>query len=291
MELAAALHHSCGGGLGNKVGLRAQKTASAGPAVFFELSSDDGRPAGGEWPGGMMEPQGHVQRHTVEHIVNIPPFVQILDVPVPQMGDQPVEFLKMHDTVRLPQCPRSLAHPVFFSSSSRTLTFQFPALVVSLATEVFKLFFPEQSSLPSNETADIPVPGRGGSGSGGFQGFHPRQGSLQCTVHQHVDIPVPGGGPHDFLPDPGLAEGSRGFSHSSHLEKSAEVAGSSSTRVHAHSSSSTSALQRSSAGVAYDVHYVEYDERLLVGAATRRDRFVPAGPDHVAAFVIGTGEW
>ena len=38
--------------------------------------------------------------------------VQILDVPVPQMGDQLLEFMKMHDTVTLSrqsQCPRSLA--------------------------------------------------------------------------------------------------------------------------------------------------------------------------------------
>ena len=53
MELAAAFHHSWGGGLGMNVGLRAQKTASAGPAENFELSSDDGRPAGGGAAGGL----------------------------------------------------------------------------------------------------------------------------------------------------------------------------------------------------------------------------------------------
>ena len=53
MELAAALHHSWGGGLGTHEGLRAQKTASAGPAEYFELSSDDGRPAGGRAAGGL----------------------------------------------------------------------------------------------------------------------------------------------------------------------------------------------------------------------------------------------
>ena len=47
MELAAALHHSWGGGLETHESLRAQKTASAGPAEFYELFSDDGRPAGG----------------------------------------------------------------------------------------------------------------------------------------------------------------------------------------------------------------------------------------------------
>ena len=56
MELAAALYHSWGGGLETYEGLRAQKTASAGPAEYFELSSDDGRPAGGERPAALLEP-------------------------------------------------------------------------------------------------------------------------------------------------------------------------------------------------------------------------------------------
>ena len=43
MELAAALHHSWGGGLETHEGLRAQKTASAGPAECFDLFSDDGK--------------------------------------------------------------------------------------------------------------------------------------------------------------------------------------------------------------------------------------------------------
>ena len=47
MELAAALHHSRDGGLGTNVGLRAHRTASAGPAVYFDLSSEEGRLAGG----------------------------------------------------------------------------------------------------------------------------------------------------------------------------------------------------------------------------------------------------
>ena len=53
MELAAALHHSWGWGLGMNVGVRAQKTASAGPAEYFDLFSDDGRPAGEEGAGGI----------------------------------------------------------------------------------------------------------------------------------------------------------------------------------------------------------------------------------------------
>ena len=45
------------------------------------------------------------------------------------------------------------------------------------------------------------------------------------------------------------------------VRKSSEVAGSSSARVHAHSSSSTPAVQRPSAEVAYEVEYVECDGR------------------------------
>ena len=57
MELAAALYHICGGGPGKNEGLQAQMTASAGPAEYFELSSDDGRPAGGERPAVLHEPR------------------------------------------------------------------------------------------------------------------------------------------------------------------------------------------------------------------------------------------
>ena len=47
MELAAALHHSRSGRLGTRDGPRAQKAASAGPAEYFDLTSDDGWFAGG----------------------------------------------------------------------------------------------------------------------------------------------------------------------------------------------------------------------------------------------------
>ena len=51
-------------------------------------------------PNLLLEPQGsqrRVQRHAVVNI-GVSPFVQILDVPVPQGRDQLVEFMKMHDT-------------------------------------------------------------------------------------------------------------------------------------------------------------------------------------------------
>ena len=61
------------------------------------------------------------------------------------------------------------------------------------------------------QTADIPVPrGRGVLGGGGLQGFSPGQGS---TVFRsdHVDIPVPRGGPQGLRP----GQGSRASSSSS----------------------------------------------------------------------------
>ena len=57
-----------------------------------------------EEPNLLLEPQrpqGRVQRNTVVHIVDVSPFLQILDVRVPQMGDQLVEFMKMHDAQSL----------------------------------------------------------------------------------------------------------------------------------------------------------------------------------------------
>ena len=67
---------------------------------LFELSVD-------EEPGGMrpdriacVRPQERVHRHTAAHIVDVSPFVQVLDVPVPQTGNQLLEeVLKMHDIV------------------------------------------------------------------------------------------------------------------------------------------------------------------------------------------------
>ena len=99
MELAAALHHSRGG-LGMNVGLRAQKTASAGPAEFFDLFSHDGRHEGEGRPAALLEPrpQEGVQRHVVECAIEVFPFVQILDVPVPQVGDQLPNILHFFST-------------------------------------------------------------------------------------------------------------------------------------------------------------------------------------------------
>ena len=56
---------------------------------------------GGRRPNLLLEPQGPqlgVQRHTALHIVDVLPYVQILDVPVPQLENQVVEFMQTLDT-------------------------------------------------------------------------------------------------------------------------------------------------------------------------------------------------
>ena len=76
------------GGTANAA-LRGQKSGTStrvGPAEYYELSSDDGRPTGGERPAALSEPwpQGKLMRHAgIGYEI-----VQSLDVLVPQMGEQ-----------------------------------------------------------------------------------------------------------------------------------------------------------------------------------------------------------
>ena len=126
MTLSAAAHHSFDKvAAGEKYyGLRAQKTdrageaahraprrqksKAAGEAVIFELFDED---TAGMRPGVLAEPrpQELVQRHTMEHIVDIvccAPMVQSLDAPVPQTVEQ-LPGLRPFPSW-LSKCPRSL---------------------------------------------------------------------------------------------------------------------------------------------------------------------------------------
>ena len=73
----------------------------AGDTEFFSLYEEE---LGGTRPDRLSEvrPQGRVQRHTVEQIVDTVLFVPSLDVPVPQMGNQLVEVCRQLD-VRIPE--------------------------------------------------------------------------------------------------------------------------------------------------------------------------------------------
>ena len=134
-----------------------------------------------------MWPQPGVQRHTAAHIVDILPYVQILDVLVPQLGNQVVEFMQTLDkatpeqVIDVPKLSQDIIPQRF--ASRRTLK-------ASL-----------QRSAEQN--IDIPVPGRGGGGGqGGLQGFSSGQNSTASGAEHVVDFPV-GGGLQGFLPRQG----------------------------------------------------------------------------------------
>ena len=121
-------------------------------------------------------PQERVQLRTVEHIADVVPMVQILDIPVPQMENQLVAVLSHIDSLvpeQVSPCPGSHGDPAFrvrFSASrrrrnswwkrrrscltwmllNRPLTFHL-AQVVVLAMEVTKLVSQDrvQQRLPS----------------------------------------------------------------------------------------------------------------------------------------------
>ena len=194
MELAAALHHSWGGRLGMHEGLRAQKTASAGPAECFELSSGDGRPAGGERPAALLEswPQGEMQRHAGIGYE----LAQNLDVPALQMGEQLPDVLQLFASV-LPVVPEQVIEvpKIFLDTTPLRLGdhLRQPQMVEQLVHVPTVVSFSSLQQLAAEQIVDIPVPGGdGGGGRGGLQGSLPRQNSAAVHVEQTVDIPVPG---------------------------------------------------------------------------------------------------
>ena len=106
----------------------------------------------------------------MEHIVGFSPFVQILDVPGPQMVDQPVKVLKMLDTVTPEQV---IAVPKISQDSIPLRTVlrepQMVEQLVEVPTDVVVVAHLVE------QTVDIPVLGaRGVPGHGGLQWFPPR---------------------------------------------------------------------------------------------------------------------
>ena len=195
MELAAALHHSWGGGLETNEGLRAQKTASAGPAEYFDLSSDDGRPAGGERPAALLEPrpQERDRRHTgVGYEI-----AQNLEVPVPQMGEQLPDVLQFFASFLPGVAEQVIEVPkIFLDTTPQRLGdhLRQPQMVEQLVHVSTVVSYSSLQQRTAVQIVDFPVPGRaGGWGRGGLQGFPAGQNSAALHVEQPVDIPVPQG--------------------------------------------------------------------------------------------------
>ena len=156
--------------------------------------------------------------------------MQILDVPVPQMGSQVVEVLQLIDTpslveqvvavpkislersaLRRPQKAEQMVEvptePGYTLAvvATKALGWRAAALTIQFGRGEgggrggLQILRPGQNSTASTveQIVDFPVP-RGG----GLQGLRPGQNSTVRFVEQNVDIPVPAGGLHD-LPVPG----------------------------------------------------------------------------------------
>ena len=191
----AALHHSRDGGRVTNDGLRAQKTASAGLAEYFERSSDDGRPAGGERPAALLEPrpQGRVQRHA-EHIIEVLPFVRILVVPVPQLGSRhcdPQGGYRCADDLSGPN-PTALCGQASSAESGTVGSADTPNMRCACWWRgPHQRFLPEQASTApqfAEQIVDIPV------SSGGLPSFRPVHGSsASSAISRPADEAFQGG--------------------------------------------------------------------------------------------------
>ena len=157
----------------------------AASTVYFSMDDDGDMLAARPTPLVEVRPQSGVQRHTAVHIVDILPYVQILLVPVPQVGDQLVEFMQRLDTVlsldRIPQRCVDRHRPQSVEQLVEVPTGPGYALSV-LASKVFSRrelrgILSGQGSTASGAEliVDIPVP------PGDLQGSHPGQRSRTLT--------------------------------------------------------------------------------------------------------------
>ena len=142
-----------------------------------------------------VRPQPGVLRHTGAHFVDFSPFVQIHNIPVPQMeGEQVVEFMKELDAPALDE--QVIAVPKI---SLDRVPKRFRRLRTRKADQLVEVpAIISYSSLQQRnveQTIDIPVPhDRGDRGGGGdLQIFSQEQGATACRGAQFVDIPVPQG--------------------------------------------------------------------------------------------------
>ena len=184
------------------------------PPIPELLSLFDEEP-GGVRPGSVSDPapQARVERHVVEHRIEECPFVQILDAPVPQGGNQLVEAFR-HLDLHIPE--QVIEVPKISSSRRRCRRRRVPVvqtaeqLVEVLEFVSFAFLFQQeiaddpgrpQGLLPGQDyllvweqIVDTPVPhGRGRAHRGGLQGARPGQNSTAFYGAEHAEIPVPQG--------------------------------------------------------------------------------------------------
>ena len=216
MALAESQHHTS----------RGQKKARAGeeghrneyeaprrqkpppPPAFFRLFDEEDAERGLR-PACLAEPRGpqeRVQLRTVEHIADVVPMVQILDAPVPQVGDQGVDQLVVafrHLDLLIPE--QVIEVPKISSSRRDCRRRRVPVVQAEQLVEVPGFVSLAHALL--RQIADIQFPQVGWGDCGGVQGPLPVPVPA-VIVERIVDTPVPhgrgreGGGLHGFLPVP-----------------------------------------------------------------------------------------
>ena len=217
--LATYFHHSAlrgqktararGGGEVDEMKYTAKFRKTPPPQAFFQLFDEEDA-VWGLRPACLAEPRGpqeRVQLRTVEHIADVVPTVQILDAPVPRVGEQGVGQLVeafRHLDLLIPE--QVIEVPMISSSRRRCRRRRLP--VQQMAEQLVEV--PEFVSVAHaihRQIADFPIPQVGGLFSGGVQGFLPGQDYIiEEVLEQNVDIPVPqgrwrdGGGLQRFLP-------------------------------------------------------------------------------------------
>ena len=151
-------------------------------------------------PGSLSDPvpQGRVERHVVEHRVETRPFVQILDAPVPQLGNQVLELLQKIVSSSSVKPIQVIKVPKVFPDRvpQRIVERRPPQLVeqlvevptdpgYALAVVASKLFSRQELRRIIAE-----LQGRGGGARGGLPGSRTGQGST-ASGSRVVDNPVP----------------------------------------------------------------------------------------------------
>ena len=195
--LATYQHHSA------PRGPRSARTGEGARDELHGYAPEDASPQGSRPPclGVSRGPLARVQRRTVQQIVDAVPLVPLLDDPVPQMVDTVLEFFRALD---LPVVEQVIAVPKISIDrvSQRLVERRLPQMVEQLVEVPTTVSY---SSLQRTveQHVDIPVPGGGGSVSG-LHGFLPRQRStaspsrkrISERIVEQIVDPVSRGGHH-----------------------------------------------------------------------------------------------
>ena len=176
---------------------RKTPTPQVAGTQYFAMDIDE-VPATGSRPDRLagVRPQERVQQHPVDQIVDTAPALPILDVPVPLMGEQLVDVLRLFDTLcpvaeQVVDVPKISLEDIPVRRLCRE-----PQLVEQLVEVPTVVSYSSLLQRTVEQHVDIPVP-RGRGRLAGLQGSSPGQSST-AFVEQIGHIP--GGGLQGFRP-------------------------------------------------------------------------------------------